>query len=131
MGVTVHWDNDHQTVIRYDFTGHWTWDDFQAAIHTAVALRQSADTTVDVIHNLENTPNIPEGALSWLLKLRERSPKRGAVVFAAGRFFGYYKNLVAIFNQISKGSTAPVIVVQTLAEARAVVEKLRPLQEVT
>jgi hypothetical protein len=128
MGVTVDWDNDSHTVIRYDFISSWTWDDFQAATHTAFALRQNVNTPVDIIHNLEQTAHIPEGALSWLLKLREKSPNRGVVVFAAGQFHDYYKNLLSIFRQITKGATPPVIVVETLDEARAVLDKLRPLQ---
>lgn len=31
MSVTVQWDNEEQTIIRYDFAGRWTWDEFYQA----------------------------------------------------------------------------------------------------
>jgi hypothetical protein len=31
MGVTVQWDNAERNVLRYEFSGSWTWEEFFAA----------------------------------------------------------------------------------------------------
>jgi hypothetical protein len=31
MGITIQWDNPERTVLRYEFSGMWTWDEFFSA----------------------------------------------------------------------------------------------------
>jgi anti-anti-sigma regulatory factor len=28
MNVTIHWEDDAKTVVRYTYSGNWNWDDF-------------------------------------------------------------------------------------------------------
>jgi hypothetical protein len=47
MPITVNWDNDAKTVIRYDFEGHWNWDEFRAAANEAFVFTRSVQHRVD------------------------------------------------------------------------------------
>ena len=47
MSVTVVWDNERKTVIRYDMLGRWNWNEFQVEFQKAKAMLDSVEHTVD------------------------------------------------------------------------------------
>jgi hypothetical protein len=53
MGTHVTWDNSDQTVIRIDFEGAWTWDDFVGAMAEARQLMLGVSHQVDLIVNMK------------------------------------------------------------------------------
>jgi hypothetical protein len=49
MGVKVVWDNDEQTILRVEFAGLWTWDDFCVVANHGLDLIQQADHRIGLI----------------------------------------------------------------------------------
>lgn len=66
MPITVSWDDTEKTVLRYDFEGNWTWDEFQQAKEESDAMLDSVPHSVDVILNYGNNHWLPPGAISRL-----------------------------------------------------------------
>jgi len=46
MGITVRWDNEEKTIVRWDFDGRWTADDLYEAHARTLALAGNVDHTV-------------------------------------------------------------------------------------
>jgi len=46
MAITVRWDNEEKTIIRWDFSGRWTAEDLYEAHARTMALAQAVDHTV-------------------------------------------------------------------------------------
>jgi hypothetical protein len=46
MGIKVRWDNSEHTIIRWDFEGRWTDDDFYRAVQATGALAGSVSHVV-------------------------------------------------------------------------------------
>lgn len=66
MGVTVEWDNAQHTILRYTFTGQWTWEEFAAAFAEARALAKPVRHPVYYILDVRAMTAMPSGALARL-----------------------------------------------------------------
>lgn len=64
MSISVTWDNDEKTVIRYEYSGRWTLEDFNAAYLAAREMVSQCDYTVHFIIDVRDSTLIPSGALS-------------------------------------------------------------------
>ncbi len=64
MNISVTWDNDKKTVIRYEYHGRWTLEDFNAAYLQAREMVSQCDHTVHFIVDVRDSTLIPSGALS-------------------------------------------------------------------
>lgn len=53
MGILVSWDNEANTVIRADYAGHWTWEEFSEGINEAAEMIRSVSYRVDLIENMK------------------------------------------------------------------------------
>jgi hypothetical protein len=117
MSITVNWDNDDKTVIRYDFAGQWDWADFRAATVEAFALTRSVTHRVDSISNFQPGSNLPSDALFQFSRIMKVAPpNRGTTVIVGGTMF--INNLVSIFSKIYKPLGARLLIASTLDEAR-------------
>src|SRR5688500_1941902 len=61
MGVTVVWDTEAQTALRFDFVGQWQWNEYDAAVRDAYAFLQQVSHRVDIIANLRPGPHLAVG----------------------------------------------------------------------
>lgn len=125
MPITVHWDDSAQTVVRWDLTGRWTWQEFAAAQEESDAMVISVAHLVDVIANLEQSPTLPENPLSHYRQAVARKPEnRGLVVFAgAGTFV---QAMGQIFNRVfGERIQDEIVFVATVEEARRFLDERR------
>ena len=118
MSVTVDWDNEDKTAIRYDFEGRWDWNDFRAATTKGFALTRSVTQRVDTISNFYPGAKLPSDALFQFNRAMKGAPaNRGVTVIVGGTAF--IKNLVGIFTRVHKPLGQRLLLASSLEEARA------------
>jgi hypothetical protein len=77
MAVSLHWDNDIHTVMRYDFYGRWTWDEFSPEYDRASILLRASNWTVHFIMHLCDDiacNHLPPGALLRAINIHRNAP---------------------------------------------------------
>lgn len=75
MPVRVYWVNDEQTILRYDFEGVWTWEDFYPVYEQAIQMETSVTHRVDIIINMLDSKSIPGNALSHMKSMTDKLPE--------------------------------------------------------
>ena len=122
MGITVVWDDDAKSIIRWDFEGYWTWEDFQAGVEQSLEMAQSVTHRIDVIPDATGTEHLSPGALPQFRHVFEVSPPhlRLMVITGANPFAQAIVNVFIRLNRISNWRIA-----KTLDEARAIIAQDR------
>lgn len=64
MSISVGWHDVDQTIVRYDFSGVWNWDEVYGAVETAIEMEESVTYRVDVILNLLDSAHVPPNAIT-------------------------------------------------------------------
>jgi hypothetical protein len=84
MGVKAVWDNEQHTIVRYDLSGKWTWDEFFTAYEDAKVM---LNATSHVVHFMLNPTDaasrshLPSGIVSRIGNTaRSRLPNAGITV---------------------------------------------------
>src|SRR5688572_14922021 len=117
MSITVNWDNADKTIIRYDFQGKWTWDEFRVAANEAFGLTRSVQHRVDSISNFHPGASLPSDALFHFSRaMRDAPPNRRTTVIVGGTPF--INNLVSTFSRIYRPLGKRLLIASTLDEAR-------------
>ena len=117
MGILVEWDDQAQTVIRWDFDGRWDWTDLYHCEMQANEMCLSVNQTVDFILNMENTLWMPNGAFANFKAFSQRRPTNSGIVALAGSGL-FIEMLVKTFSKFNLGMADQFVFVDTMAEAR-------------
>jgi hypothetical protein len=127
MSITVQWDNEEKTIIRYDFTGNWDWVEFRERAKEASALTRSVEHRVDSISNFLPGTHIPKDAFIHFRRVMSDAPKnRGVnVIVGASQFI---RVLVTVFSRIYKTLGERLIIADSLEDARVILAKRREHQ---
>jgi hypothetical protein len=64
MSVTVSWDNQQHTALRFDYEGEWTWEEWYAAMDEAETVINLHGDIVHFIHNVGNSMYLPKNAMT-------------------------------------------------------------------
>jgi len=118
MPITVEWDDEAQTIVRWDFVGRWNFDDVKAALEKSVSLRKSIEGKSSVILNFERSESLPMGAVTQMIQGMAKMPDKREMVVIAGSS-GLLKSLAAIYLKVRRGQNDKLGVVDTLEQARA------------
>jgi hypothetical protein len=121
MAVSVAWDNDEQTILRYDVKGHWTWDEFTVAFKQGLAMVAAVTHRVDFMVNpldQKSRGYLPPNTIYHVITMYRNSPpnKGLTVVIGGGSFF---KTLNELNRRLYPRISARYLVVDSLEEARA------------
>jgi hypothetical protein len=82
MGMSLAWDNEEKTVIRWEFDGEWTWSEYGKLKVVFDSMVSQVDHTVDVIADMSKSPTLPKSSLTQFKKYnRTTPPNRGLIVF--------------------------------------------------
>jgi hypothetical protein len=120
MPVHITWDEGLSDVIRYDFEGRWTWNEFEQAYSEAVRLFGTVDHPVDVIVNLLPSTALPRGILDVVKRVADNAPPHhGMTVYVGQR--DILQVFARAFERIYPNAAAryPLAFCATLDEARA------------
>ena len=124
MGVTVQWDNDEKTVIRYDFTGYWDWAEFREKAQEAFAMTRSVPHKVDTISNFLPGTSIPRNAIFQFRRIMTEAPENRGVNCIVG-ISHFIRTLVTIFSRIYTQLGERLMVADSLEHARSILEERR------
>jgi hypothetical protein len=124
MSITVAWDDDAHTIIRYTFTSPWTWDEYRAAIDRAWELARAVDHPTDTITDMSRSHLWPENLFRHIRRSVVEIPEstQTIVLVGAGKFVELaLEALRRVYGpQGSKFFTAA-----TLDEARELIRRRR------
>ena len=125
MGVKVQWDNSEKTIIRYDFSGRWTWDEFYAAYDIAKAMLIGTTQKIHFIMNSTDDVSrkyTPPNALTHMISIgRKAVPNAGKVISISGNAFT--RVLFQMVAKVNPKLTDSYAFAATLEDARAMVAK--------
>jgi hypothetical protein len=120
LTVEESWDDDQHRVIRYDFSGAWTWDELYEAFDRAKVLIAGQPHTVYFICNfLPDSQRVLDFRLDNLTQIRNlvARVKAGSVIIIVNG--GLYNRLLyAVFARIYPQLAAHFKYVNTLDAAR-------------
>ena len=124
MDIIVNWDDKNQRVIRYQLNGDWDWADFDYAILEALQFSEHISHHIDVIFDLSESNNIPDGIVLYFKKLLRTVPanRRHFVVVGTNPQLSV---IVTMFNRIFKSASGRISHADTLARARSYVAYLQ------
>ncbi len=121
MGVFVKWDNPEQTVIRNDFEGAWTWDEFEHAMAESRQLMLGVSHQVDVIVNMK-PGEMPRGnALAYGVNAMRKWPANLRTMIVVTN--PYVQAVATVFKQLNRSLTAKMQMVASIEDAYRFVEK--------
>ena len=124
MNIKVSWDNEEKTVIRYDFEGPWTWDEFRIAAEEVFAMTRSVEHQVDTISNFFPGVMLPPNAMFQFRRIMEDAPKnRGINVIVSSSAF--IRTMVMMFGSVNRQLAKRLIIVDRLDQARAALAERR------
>ena len=119
MPIHIHWDNDTKTILRHDFEGNWTWDEYFELVQKRNTHMASVDHHVDVIANMK--PGImPSGfALSSAkTSLRSAPPNHGLFVIVTNTVISTFLDL---FKQFDRETGLILREADSVEEAREII----------
>ncbi|HLV34886.1 MAG TPA: hypothetical protein VKY59_07235 [Spirillospora sp.] len=121
QGIQIDFDNAERTVIRWDFKGRWTWDDWYAGLDRALELRAAVNDVpvVPAILDFRHSGQVPMGALAHTRAAIEIMDPRDYAILANGS--GYIRSLVQAFCLLNPSVSDKVLLADSLAEARDIV----------
>jgi hypothetical protein len=119
MSITVQWDNEQHTLLRWDFIGVWDWDDFLAAQKEANELINSVSHTVNVIGDVSKSYHLPPGAIGRFRTYRRDDPENTGRVVVVGASI-YIKTMVDIFRGMFPNTGGNFTFANSLDEARSI-----------
>ncbi len=130
MKISVQWDNDAKTVIRYDFTGSWDWHTYEQALEQGFTMTESVPHEVHMLVNLHPKVTLTDGAMLYLKRTLAALPaNQGLVIIVGGD--SNARTTINLFSRINKNLGRRLAVAKDLTEARStldVVHRSKTLQ---
>lgn len=124
MPILVEWDDADETIIKIEFSGKWTWEEFFEANQQASAMMAEKPYRMDIIANMR--PGKMETAGPALYNARQALAKYPEnfhlLVVVVNPLIGM---LTDIFKHFDSELGASVIGVSTLEQARQHIHKER------
>jgi len=71
MGVTVSWDNEARTIIRYDVVNPWSFEELWGAVHQDNSMFDNINHHFYLIFNGTDVQTVPDNPVSKLKVLAE------------------------------------------------------------
>jgi hypothetical protein len=118
MPITVQWDSDEKSVVRYTFESKWTWDEYHAAIAQAFDMVKDLPYVVNMILDFSQSTVLPSNALSHFSSSMKTPPREFDVAVVISKS-GFIETLVAVFRRLSSKTGEKLVVRKSLEEARA------------
>lgn len=102
MTVTVNWDDDTtKRIIRFDFVGLWTWQDYVKSVGISDALIASQNHVVDIIGDFSESKALPPNAFQHVKRAMVSAPSNWGVLVICGNN-RVVNTMVTLFRQINR-----------------------------
>lgn len=124
MPIQAKWNNDEKTVLRYDFEGRWTWDEYFGVMAQITNMMKSVDHRVDAIANMKPgiMPTSGSAMSSARSALRKLPPNCGVVVVVTNSFISA---MLALFKQFDRDLGKLLRGATSVEEAHRIIEQER------
>ena len=119
MPIVVQYDNDHKTVIHYEFVGNWTWGDYGQAITEAHRLTEKFPHVVDLILDFSQSDSFPGYAMTNVATSLGALSRKFRVTLIVSNS-PYIETLIKVYRRIFSGQDRGIVLVKTLTEARQI-----------
>ncbi|MFC1959902.1 hypothetical protein ACFLYO_04260 [Chloroflexota bacterium] len=124
MPISVIWDDEEHTILRYLLEGTWQWSEFRPVIAEADGLSRTVDHRVDIIADLTTSAPLPVRnafpTLKYMAELSSDNVLQGVFVVVGGG--GFVRALGKTFAQVYAGVGARIAFSDTLDEAYALIQ---------
>lgn len=126
MPISVTWDDDARTILRYTYSGSWTWTEYDVAIHQAYELSLQANAPlVDVIADFSDSRLLPQNALSGFQRSMNTSESIafGITVLVGENMF--LLRMIDLYRKLNHKTGSRIKTAKHLDEARAIIANIR------
>lgn len=123
MGITIAWDNEDRTILRFVFDKRWTWDDVaNAKRESDAALDSVPHLAVAIIYDAPPDVRLPPDMLTNARRvLSSNHPKAVLLVFVLTNTMA--RIMINTLARISGSVGARIRVVDSVDEARQLIIK--------
>ncbi|MEQ8677912.1 MAG: hypothetical protein RLP44_03560 [Aggregatilineales bacterium] len=89
MSVIVFWDNDEKTILRYHFSGRWTWDEYLESLQSGRKMMASVSHYVCILNDMHETLFLPPNFVTLAKNVIESRPDNTglAIFYTSSQFF--------------------------------------------
>jgi hypothetical protein len=123
MPIITQWDNDEKTIVRHDFQGRWTWEEFFEAERRANELVATVTHRVDIISNMREGAMPHQGALANARSVIHRlKANLGVIVVVVNPLLAA---TTKVFKKVDKDFDRVVRAANSVQDARQVIEQER------
>lgn len=126
MTITVQWDDEAKTIVRWVFDGKWTWDEYNRAMTESNERVRDVDHFVDAIMDLSHSNMLPSNVLSNTHAARDEiQPKNIRWIYIVSHQ-ALLKALINIFTRLyERFGKGGLSMVESLDAAYADIQKRR------
>ena len=132
MRVTVDWDDEAKTIIRYTYAEGWTWADYEVAVKAAYQLTQAVNPPMlDVIADFSGASLVPQNLIANFQRSLN-SPytiEFGVTILVTPGLF--MKRMIEMYGKINKQGGSRIRLTKTIDEARQMIAKIRQERQTT
>lgn len=118
MSIALDWDNADHHIIRCDFTGRWTWEQFRDAAHQLSAFVETVPYDVYLIINGHHCQGMPRGTSPFphLSSVLRRLPRNLTLITIASDD-AFIRKVFSVVRHFHEG-TAQLALMDNLNDAR-------------
>jgi hypothetical protein len=127
MAIRVFWDDQDKTVLRYEFSGLWTWDEFHAAMRQGWAMLDSVQHPVDVINDFSVCDFVPPNSLSHFVRAARRTHPNSRHIVVVGVHNPFLRAIGTILGRMFPEMAQKMSYADSLEEARAMLNQRLPI----
>lgn len=128
MPIEIVWDNDEHSIMRYNVSGKWTFDQlYQARDEVFAHMNGVPHERIDAIINFIGGVSVPSGALSQAQQVQDEPHTKAGitVVIGANMFVRTTLSAVAKLYNAAKGHSIEFLYAKSLEEAREMIAQDR------
>ncbi|MFN8529518.1 MAG: hypothetical protein U0670_12975 [Anaerolineae bacterium] len=124
MPIHLYWEDESQTILRWDFDGEWSMDDMFDATARSQEMRIGLPPPVVLIDHRRAATFVPTGALYKLADLAHvgKDTRRLLVVVTP---FEFYLQVGRIISEVYREMARSMQVVRTMPEADRILQPYR------
>lgn len=114
--VTLAWDNEQKTILRYTFLGDWTWDEYLERLNEGRVLMAEVEHPVCVLNDMQRMGKLPPNFASTAKSVIASRPKNtGLAIFLTTNAF--FKVMYRVLAQLIPNVPTGYILVTKEEEA--------------
>ncbi len=124
MPITNYWLDAEHTIIKVDYEGRWTWDEFFVSADNGRDLAKSVDHRIDYILDMRNgiIPRSGSTLTNSRTVMARRASNTGLFVILTTPFV---KTMLNVFKNFDRENGAIMFAAATPEEAQALIDKSR------